>query len=211
MSRKYKKGRHSNKQQPCPVCGNTKGSCKINDDGSIYCFHSTPNSVPSGYVHIRELSDGWGHSFIESHVVDELLTAAKTLQSQGKRASYKEISDLTGRPSSWAYAVQKAYPSYFPVGNRLDTHLNATLPKTHKQRNQPPPTVKKDFPPPLVLSEEERDKQYRSILSAISLNQTHQNNLTDVRGLGEFIDFIGFSLNFLGFYNENKKNRETNR
>ncbi|MEM6403917.1 MAG: hypothetical protein AAF757_27465, partial [Cyanobacteria bacterium P01_D01_bin.116] len=60
MSTKYKKGKYSNKQQPCPVCGNTKGSCKINDDGSIYCFHSTPNSVPSGYVHIRELSDGMG-------------------------------------------------------------------------------------------------------------------------------------------------------
>ncbi|MEO1560049.1 MAG: hypothetical protein AAFS12_10620, partial [Cyanobacteria bacterium J06632_19] len=192
MSRKYKKGRHSNKQQPCPVCGNTKGSCKINDDGSIYCFHSTPNSVPSGYVHIRELSDGMGHSFIESHVVDELLTAAKTLQSQGKRASYKEISDLTGRPSSWAYAVQKAYPSYFPVGNRLDTHLNATLPKTHKQRNQPPPTVKKDFPPPLVLSEEERDKQYRSILNQLPLNEAHRNHLTDVRGLAKFTNKIGF-------------------
>ena len=192
MSTKYKKGKYSNKQQPCPVCGNTKGSCKINDDGSIYCFHSTPNSVPSGYVHIRELSDGMGHSFIESHVVDELLTAAKTLQSQGKRASYKEISDLTGRPSSWAYAVQKAYPSYFPVGNRLDTHLNATLPKTHKQRNQPPPTVKKDFPPPLVLSEEERDKQYRSILNQLPLNEAHRNHLTDVRGLAKFTDKIGF-------------------
>ncbi|MGB3651946.1 MAG: hypothetical protein WBA41_12150 [Rivularia sp. (in: cyanobacteria)] len=46
MSRNHKKGRHSNKRQPCPVCGNTKGSCKINDDGSIYCFHSTPNPVP---------------------------------------------------------------------------------------------------------------------------------------------------------------------
>ncbi|MEM7717472.1 MAG: hypothetical protein AAF349_28680 [Cyanobacteria bacterium P01_A01_bin.68] len=79
MSRNHKKGRYSNKQQPCPVCGNTKGSCKINDDGSIYCFHSTPNSVPSGYVHVRELSDGMGHSFISSYVVDELLTAAKTL------------------------------------------------------------------------------------------------------------------------------------
>ena len=192
MSTKYKKGRYSNKQQPCPVCGNTKGSCKINDDGSIYCFHSTPNSVPSGYIHIRELSDGMGHSFIESYVVDELLTAAKTLESQGKRASCKEISDLTGRPSSWAYAVQKAYPSYFPVGNRLDTCSNITLPKTHKQKNQPPPKDKKDFPSPLVLSEEERDKQYRSILNQLPLNETHLNHLTDIRGLGDFVDLIGF-------------------
>ncbi|MEL6462081.1 MAG: hypothetical protein AAFQ91_28235, partial [Cyanobacteria bacterium J06621_15] len=195
MSRKYKKGRHSNKQQPCPVCGNTKGSCKINDDGSIYCFHSTPNSVPSGYVHIRELSDGMGHSFIESHVVDELLTAAKTLQSQGKRASYKEISDLTGRPSSWAYAVQKAYPSYFPVGNKLDAHFLATLPETRKQNNKPLPTDKEDkenISCSSVLSEEERDKQYRSILNQLKLNETHLHHLTDVRGLGEFINFIGF-------------------
>ena len=192
MSTKYKKGRYSNKQQPCPVCGNTKGSCKINDDGSIYCFHSTPNSVPSGYIHIRELSDGMGHSFIESYVVDELLTAAKTLQSQGKRTSCKEISDLTGRPSSWAYAVQKSYPSYFPVGNRLNTHSNATLPKTYKQKNQPPPKDKKDFPSPLVLSEEERDKQYRSILNQLPLNETHLNHLTDIRGLGDFVDLIGF-------------------
>ncbi|MEO0843908.1 MAG: hypothetical protein AAF063_34210, partial [Cyanobacteria bacterium J06643_5] len=96
MSRKYKKGRHSNKQQPCPVCGNTKGSCKINDDGSIYCFHSTPNSVPSGYVHIRELSDGMGHSFISSYVVDELLMAAKELQNCGEKATCKEMAGLTG-------------------------------------------------------------------------------------------------------------------
>ncbi|MGB3654220.1 MAG: hypothetical protein WBA41_23840 [Rivularia sp. (in: cyanobacteria)] len=192
MSRNYKKGRYSNKQQPCPVCGNTKGSCKINDDGSIYCFHSTPNSVPSGYVHVRELSDGMGHSFISSYVVDELLTAAKTLQSQGKRTSCKEISDLTRRPSSWAIAVQKAYPSHFSQSNKLNAHHCATLRETRKQNNQPPPTDKENVSFSSVLSEEERDKQYRSILNQLPLNETHLHHLTDVRGLGEFIDFIGF-------------------
>ena len=192
MSRNHKKGRHSNKQQPCPVCGNTKGSCKINDDGSIYCFHSTPNSIPSSYVHIRELSDGMGHSFISSYVVDELLRATALLQSQGKKATYKRIADLTGRPSSWAFAVQKAYPSHFPLGNGLKNNYCTTLPKTKKQNNQPPPTDKNDFSVPSVLSEEERDKQYRSVLNQLQLNETHLNHLTDVRGLGEFIDFIGF-------------------
>ncbi|NJN11586.1 MAG: hypothetical protein HC815_27875 [Richelia sp. RM1_1_1] len=192
MSRNHKKGRHSNKQQPCPICSNIKGSCKINDDGSIYCFHSTPNSVPSGYLYIRELSDGMGHSFISSCVVDELLTAAQKLQTQGEKATYKQMANLTGRPSSWAYAVQKAYPSYFPLGNRLKAHPNATLSKVSYQNIQPPPTDNKDFSPPSVLSEEERDKQYRSILNQLKLNETHRNHLADVRGLGDFIDFIGF-------------------
>ncbi|NJN08141.1 MAG: hypothetical protein HC815_09125 [Richelia sp. RM1_1_1] len=192
MSRNHKKGRYSNKQQPCPVCGNTSGSCKLNDDGSIYCYHSTPNSVPSGYVHIRELSDGMGHSFISSHVVDELLRATALLQTQGKRATCKRIADLTGRPSSWAFAVQKAYPSQFPLGNGLRNNYCATLPKTKKQNNQFLATDKKEFPPPSVLSEEERDKQYRSVLNQLQLNETHRNHLTDVRGLGNFIDFIGF-------------------
>ena len=136
MSRNHKKGRYSKKQLPCPVCGNTSGSCKINDDGSIYCFHSTPNSVPSGYVHIRELSDGMGHSFISSYVVDELLKATALLQTQGKRATCKRIADLTGRPSSWAFAVQKAYPSQFPLGNGLKNNYCSTLLKTKKQKNQ---------------------------------------------------------------------------
>ncbi len=192
MSRKYKKGRHSNKQQPCSVCGNTSGSCKINDDGSIYCFHSTPNSVPSGYIHIRELSDGMGHSFISSYVVDELLMAAKELQNCGEKATCKEMAGLTGRPSSWAYAVQKAYSSYFPEWNKFNNHPNATFVEASKQDNQSPPTDKEDFPPPSVLSEEERDKQYCSILNQLPLNETHRNHLTDVRGLEKFIDFIGF-------------------
>jgi hypothetical protein len=60
-----------------------------------------------------------GQEFIEPRIVDELLRAATTLQSQGKKASSKDMADLTGLPSSWAMAVQKAYPSQFPEWNHL--------------------------------------------------------------------------------------------
>jgi hypothetical protein len=199
MPRTTKKGRHSSKQHPCPLCINTTGSCKLNHDGSIYCYHKDPDSTPSGYVHIRELSGGMGQEFIESYVADELLRAANTLQSQGKRASARDMADLTSLPSSWAIAVQKAYPSNFPEWNSLSSLRSqvavSSKPQMHNKVTQKPPTVVENFPQPSeqeVLSEKERDKQYLKISEQLQLNETHRNHLQDVRGLGEFINFIGF-------------------
>lgn len=43
-----------------------------------------------------------------------------------------------------------------------------------------------------VLSEKERDKQYRQILEQTKLSEAHCHYLTSVRGLGGCIDFIAF-------------------
>lgn len=189
MARNKKKGRHSCPKHVCPVCGNTTGSCKLNHDGSIYCYHTQPHEAPQGYVYIRELSGGMGHEFIQPYIVDELLKAANTLHSQGKKASCKEMSDLTGFPSSWAMAVQKAYPSDFPEwDNYKNSSYNCSRVKTKK-------TVVENFPEASVdeiLNEEERDKQYRQVLEQLQLNQNHHTHLQEVRGLGDLIDYICF-------------------
>ncbi len=195
MSRNHKKGRYSNKQNPCPACSNTKGSCKLNHDGSIYCYHSTPDSAPSDYLHIRELTGGMGHEFIEPHITEELLRAATELQSRGKRATSREMADLTGLPSSWAIAVQKAYPSNFPEWNSLSCNHSQTVLKYNNQIPKTSLTLQENFPSSSeqkTLSEEERDSQYRRILSNLELSEAHRNHLTDVRGLRAFIDSIGF-------------------
>ncbi|OUL18664.1 hypothetical protein BV372_34125 [Nostoc sp. T09] len=101
-----KKGKYSSKKNPCAVCGNSTGSCKLNDDGSLYCYHSLPDSAPSGYIYIRELSGGMGQEFITPLVADELFRAATELQNRGKKASSKEIAQLTGLPNSWARALR---------------------------------------------------------------------------------------------------------
>jgi hypothetical protein len=195
MSRNHKKGRYSNKQHPCPICGNTQGSCKQNHDGSIYCYHSNSDSAPSNYLHIRELSGGMGHEFIEPSAVSELLRAAIELQSRGKKATSREMADLAGLPSSWARAVQNAYPSSFPEWNHLNRHRSPVLVRSKPEINTKKTTLQENFPgasEQKTLSEEERDKQYRKILRQIELNETHRKHLTDERGLGNFIDFIGF-------------------
>jgi hypothetical protein len=215
MSRNQKKGRYSNKQHPCPICGNTKGSCKQNHDGSIYCYHSPPDSAPSDYLHIQELSGGMGHEFIEPSSVSELLRAAIELQSRGKKATSKEMADLARLPSSWARAVQKAYPSSFPEWNNLSCHRSQVMVASKPEINtkkitlltEKPPVdmqntasgrvahLKENFPGASeqeTLSEEERDKQYRKILRQIELNETHRKHLTNERGLGNLIDLIGF-------------------
>jgi len=200
-----KKGKHSTKKNACPLCGNTTGSCKLNYDGSIYCYHCDPHSAPSGYVYIRELSAGMGQEFIEPHIVDELLRAAITLQSQGKRASSKDMANLTGLPSSWAMAVQKAYPSPFPEWNNSShTHYYRSKfgekakhrsNKFNDEFSDSQETLVENFPQASfrkVLSEQERDQQYRQILEQLPLKDVHQAQLKDGRGLGEFVDFIGF-------------------
>ncbi|MDJ0733533.1 MAG: hypothetical protein QNJ47_05495 [Nostocaceae cyanobacterium] len=195
MPRNIKKGKRSSKKNPCPLCGNTTGSCKLNDDGSIYCYHSQSDSAPSGYVHIRELSSGMGQEFIEPHVVDQLLAAATTLHSRGKKASTKQMAELTGLPSLWAIlpqgvaaaiAVQKAYPSNFREWNI--TH--------HKSNTKSQETLQENFSQPLeqeVLREEERDNEYRKILKKLQLKDSHCNHLQNIRGLGDFLDFIEFT------------------
>ncbi|RUS94159.1 hypothetical protein DSM106972_094180 [Dulcicalothrix desertica PCC 7102] len=145
--------------------------------------------APSGYVHVRELSEGMGHEFIEPLIVDELLRAAKELQCRGKKASARDMSNLTGLPSSWAMAVQKAYPLLFPEWNN-SSNLSYNKPKP-KGAN----TLMENFPQSSqekVLSDAERDKQYRQVLSQLQLQETHRNHLRDVRSLGEFIEYIGF-------------------
>lgn len=149
MFRNYKQGTYSNKQHPCPICDNTKGSCKLNDDGSIYCFHSTPENTPDGYVHIRELSSGMGHEFINPGVVSQLLRAATEIQSRGKRATSIEMANLACVPSSWAFAVQKVYRENFPEWNRLSYHHSNSLPKLQKQNSQ---THKENFPEASILA-----------------------------------------------------------
>lgn len=184
-----KKGSYSSKKCPCLVCQNMRGSCKRNCDGSIYCYHSSPDAAPSGYVHVRELSGGMGHEFIEPRIVDELLRAAKELQCRGKKASARDMSDLTSLPSSWAMAVQKAYPLEFPEWNN-NSNLSYNKPKPKGAH-----TLMENFPQPSqqkILSEAERDEQYRQVLSQLQLQETHRNHLRDARGLGEFIEYIGF-------------------
>ncbi|BAY93638.1 MULTISPECIES: hypothetical protein [unclassified Tolypothrix] len=186
-----KKGKHSSKKNPCPVCGNTTGSCKLNDDGSLYCYHSLGDSAPSGYIYIRELSSGMGQEFITPLVADELFRAATELQNRGKKASSTEIAQLTGLPNSWARALQQAYPSKFRECNDYNYHRSRIVVKpkhqmhNNQRQNHPQPQMK-------VLSEEERDKHYRVILTQLQLTDAHHNHLTDVRRLSEFIDFIGF-------------------
>lgn len=186
MPRNSKKGKRSSKKNPCYLCGNTTGSCKLNDDGSIYCYHTNPDAAPSSYVHIRELSGGMGQEFIEPGVVDELLKAATTLHSRGKKASTKQMAELTGFPSSWAFAVQKAYPSHFKEWN-ISYHKSNTKSKDNLVGNFPQQGCERK-----ALNEEERDNQYRKILEKLQLKDSHRNHLKDVRSLSEFTEFIGF-------------------
>jgi hypothetical protein len=187
MAGTTKKGRYSSKKNPCPLCGNTTGSCKHNHDGSIYCYYTEPLSAPSGYVHIRELSGGMGQEFIEPHVVEELLRAGNLLQSRGNKASAREMSDLTGLPSSWAMAVQKAYPSRFPEWNGNSFYHNSKAGNKQTPVENLPPASEDG-----ILGEAERDKQYRQILNQLQLSAAHRAHLQEVRVLTEFIDFIGF-------------------
>ena len=188
-----KKGKYSTKQSPCQVCENTTGSCKRNHDGSIYCYHSLPHSAPSGYVYIRELSDGMGQEFIEPQVADELLRTASFLQSQGKKASTREMADLTGLPSSWARAVQEAYPLQFPEWND-PTHPSyyRCRPREEKSQTLEEESTNSSNLQRRILNEQERDEQYRQIMEQLSLGAAHQSQLIRDRGLGEFLDFIGF-------------------
>lgn len=183
-----KKGNYSSKKCPCLICQKTKG-CKRNFDGSLFCYHSKLEEAPSGYVYIRELSGGMGQEFIEPTIVDELLKAATCIQSRGKKASAREMSLLTNLPASWAMAVQKAYPSHFPEWNHNNNmSYNKPKPKsTHTLMENFPQASKQE-----VLSEKERDKQYRQVLNQLQLQETHRNHLKEARGLSKFIDYIGF-------------------
>ncbi|MEM7557350.1 MAG: hypothetical protein AAF378_25345, partial [Cyanobacteria bacterium P01_A01_bin.84] len=193
MPKNTKKGRYSSKKYSCPICNNITGSCKSNDDGSIYCYHSSPDFPPTGYVHVRELSNGMGHEFIQPHIVDELLRAVNTLKNNHKTISNKKISHLTGFPSSWITALKKAYPCKFHEWN------NFNYPNSQEKKNIEAPfesdTVVENFPQPdlpEILDEEERDRQYREIFKQIQLNKTHHSHLQQVRGLREYSEFIGF-------------------
>ena len=193
MPKNTKKGRYSSKKYPCPICKNITGSCKSNDDGSIYCYHSSPDFTPTGYVHVRELSNGMGHEFIQPHIVDELLRAVNILENNHKTISNRKISHLTGFPSSWITALKKAYPCKFHEWN------NFNYPNSQEKKNIEvafeSDTVMENFPQPSnpqILDEEERDRQYREIFKQIQLNKTHHYHLQQVRGLGEYSEFIGF-------------------
>jgi hypothetical protein len=101
--------------------------------------------------------------------------------------------------------VQKAYPSQFPEWNHL-SHSNYYRSKfgekaKHRsnkfndESSHSKETLVENFPQASfrkVLSEQERDQQYRQILEQLPLKDVHQAQLKDGRGLGEFVDFIGF-------------------
>jgi hypothetical protein len=136
-----------------------------------------------------------GHEFIEPSVISKLLRAAIELQSRGKKATSAEMADLAGLPSSWARAVQKAYPLQFPEWNHLNYHRSQVKVGSKPEINTKKITLKENFPSSSeqkTLSEEERDKQYRQLLKQLQLNEVHQSHLTSVRGLGNYIDSIGF-------------------
>jgi hypothetical protein len=128
-----------------------------------------------------------GQEFIEPHVVEELLRVGNLLQSRGNKASAREMSDLTGLPSSWAMAVQKAYPSRFPEWN--SNFFNHNFKAGNKQTSvENSPSAPEDE----IHREAERDKQYRQVLTQLELSLIHRTHLQEVRGLAKFIDFIGF-------------------
>ena len=185
MTNTTKSGKRTTKTYPCPICNGT--GCRHNDDGTIWCRRGEPANPPIGMVCTGELRGGQGYQFLDTHVVDQIMRAAKELHLLGKKASAKAIADLTGVKSSWAYAVREAYPSEFDQWDEEYYRRRAEEKKHQEQEERPSNNPKRQ-----ILSDSERDSQFRLLIDRLSLQERERQHLSHVRGLANYIDYIQF-------------------
>ena len=121
-----------------------------------------------------ELRGGMGHQYIEASVVDQVLEASATLHKEGKRVNSKIVSEMTRVPASWAFAILLRHGEQPPKRARkpkkLERNLDAPSPALREEETETNAIA--------PLSIEDRDRQYRAVISQLDLFESENQHLT---------------------------------